>query len=202
MKTYNEYLYLQIYKTKCILKDLETLQNSATDKATRNDILHRVVIKGEALANNLRQMLLQYSVVTPEIHKEQISRRNGYLVYADGDDTVDIGRQRLDLVDLLDLGIAHILIDQQLGREACCVQAFENALRGLPLIAVGNDQNLLGEACLGKDLTRLCGDAGADLDNLGVEGVLTSAGAIFQTVQNFIQIHFLPPYRAWRGVKS
>ena len=88
MKTYSEYLYLQIYKTKCILKDLETLQNSATDKATRNDMLQRVVIKGEALANNLRQMLLQYSIVTPEIHKEQISRRNGYIVYADGEDTV------------------------------------------------------------------------------------------------------------------
>ena len=81
MKTYSEYLYLQIYKTKCILKDLETLQNSETDKATRNDMLQRVVIKGESLANNLRQMLLQYSVVTPEFHKEQISRRNGYLIY-------------------------------------------------------------------------------------------------------------------------
>ena len=88
MKTYSEYLYLQIYKTKCILKDLETLQNSETDKATRNDMLQRVVIKGESLANNLRQMLLQYSVVTPEFHKEEISRRNGYLVYREGEDTV------------------------------------------------------------------------------------------------------------------
>ncbi len=88
MKTYGEYLYLQIHKAKCIIQDLEALQNTETDKATRNDMLQRVVIKGEALVNNLRQMLLQYSVVTPEFHKEQISRRNGYLVYADGDDTV------------------------------------------------------------------------------------------------------------------
>lgn len=88
MKTYGEYLYLQIHKAKCIIQDLEALQNTETDKAIRNDMLQRVVIKGEALANNLRQMLLQYSIVTPENHKEQISRRNGYLVYADGDDTV------------------------------------------------------------------------------------------------------------------
>ena len=88
MKTYGEFLYLQIHKAKCIIQDLEALQNTETDKATRNNMLQRVVIKGEALANNLRQMLLQYSIVTPENHKEQISRRNGYLVYADGDDTV------------------------------------------------------------------------------------------------------------------
>ena len=88
MKTYGEYLYLQIHKANCIIKDLERLQCAEFDKETRNDMLQRVVIKGEALANNLRQMLLQYSVVTPEIHKEQISRRNGYLVYGDGEDTV------------------------------------------------------------------------------------------------------------------
>ena len=48
MKTYGEYLYLQIYKTKCILKDLETLQCAEFDKETRNDMLQRVVIRGEA----------------------------------------------------------------------------------------------------------------------------------------------------------
>lgn len=88
MKTYGEYLDLQIHKAKCIIQDLEALQNTETDKATRNNMLQRVVIKGEALANNLRQMLLQYSIVTPEFHKEQISRRNGYLIYGEGEDTV------------------------------------------------------------------------------------------------------------------
>ena len=88
MKTYGEYLDRQIHKAKCILKDLEALQNTETDKATRNEMLQRIVIKGEALANNLRQMLLQYSIVTPEFHKEQISRRNGYLIYGEGEDTV------------------------------------------------------------------------------------------------------------------
>ena len=88
MKTYGEYLDLQIHKAKCIIQDLEALQNTETDKATRNEMLQRIVIKGEALANNLRQMLLQYSIVTPEFHKEQISRRNGYLIYGEGEDTV------------------------------------------------------------------------------------------------------------------
>ena len=88
MKTYGEYLYLQIHKANCIIKDLEKLQCAEFDKETRNDMLQRIVIKGESLANNLWQMLLQYCIMTPEFHKEQISRRNGYLVYADGDDTV------------------------------------------------------------------------------------------------------------------
>ena len=81
---------------------------------------------------------------------------------------------------LLNLGIAHILINQQLRGEARSIEALENALGCLPLIAVGNDQNLLGEACLGQDLTGLGGDAGADLDDLGVKGVLAAAGAVFQ----------------------
>ena len=88
MKTYGEYLYLQIYKAKNIIKELEQLQNTEPDRETRNDMLQRIVIQGESLANNLRQMLLQYSDGNPTIHKEQISRRNGYFIYADGKDTI------------------------------------------------------------------------------------------------------------------
>ena len=95
MKTYGENLYLQIYKANCIIKDLEKLQCAEFDKETRNDMLQRVVIRGESLANNLRQMLLQYSVVTPEFYKEQISRRKPKT-------TVD-AKPTIEAVDLNDL---------------------------------------------------------------------------------------------------